>query len=72
MNNPDDMVYGYELIGEASIDVGGPFRESLSNVSKDIQSDILPLMIRSANNKNNHGEHRDCYVINSNSRNPSH
>lgn len=58
--------------GEGSIDAGGPYRESLTNICSEIESDNLPLLIKTANNRNNHGEFRDCWVPNPKSNNPTH
>jgi hypothetical protein len=38
----------------------------------EIESDSLPLLIKTANNRNNHGENRDCFVANPLSNNPTH
>lgn len=71
-NKPDDQVYGVEFAGEGSIDVGGPFRESLTNMVRDMELGTVPLIRKSVNNKNDHGENRECYVIDSLSKTPTH
>ena len=38
----------------------------------EIESENLPLLIKTANNRNNHGENRDCFVPNPSSNNPTH
>jgi len=38
----------------------------------EIESDSLPLLIKTANNRNNHGENRDCFIPNPSSKNPTH
>ena len=60
------------FVGEASIDAGGPFRDSLDNVTKELESDVLPLLIKTSNNRNDHGSNRDCFMINPSSRSPTH
>ena len=60
------------FVGEGSADGGGPFRESLTNISREIQSMVLPLLIPTQNNKNDHGLYRDCWTINPSSNSPSH
>jgi len=30
------------------------------------------LMLKSPNNRNNHGDNRDCFVVNHNSKTPTH
>lgn len=54
------------------MDVGGPFREILTNIVGECESTVLPLFLKSANNRNDHGENRECYVINSTSKTPTH
>lgn len=71
-NTPDDQVYSCKLAGEGSIDVGGPFRESLTNQVDEMEKGTVPLIRKSANNKTEHGENRECYVIDSSSRTPTH
>jgi E3 ubiquitin-protein ligase HERC2 len=58
--------------GEASIDAGGPYRESLDNMAKELESDLLPLLIKSPNNRNDHGSNRDCFILNPSARSPTH
>lgn len=38
---------------------------------KELESESLPLLIRSANNKNNHGQFRECWIPNCSSRSPT-
>ena len=52
------------FVGEASIDVGGPFREALSQAWSEMQSPILPLLIPSPNQKHNQGLFREKWIIN--------
>ncbi len=58
--------------GESSIDAGGPYRETLTNIAVEFESGVLPLMIKSPNNRNNHGDNRECFVVNQNSKTPTH
>ena len=58
--------------GEASVDAGGPFRESLDNIAKELETDQVPLLIKSSNNRNDHGNNRDCFIVNPSSRSPTH
>ncbi|CDW84904.1 hect e3 ubiquitin [Stylonychia lemnae] len=71
-NSTDSRVYSAKFIGEGSIDAGGPYRESLTNICSELESENLPLLIKTANNRNNHGENRDCFIPNLNSNNPTH
>ena len=68
----DSRCYYAKFIGEGSIDAGGPFRETFDNIMKELESDLLPLLIKSANNRNDHGSNRDCFVINPATRSPTH
>ena len=52
-----------ELIGEGSIDAGGPRREYLDHLAEEVVNK-LKLFIPSPNNKHNVGEERDKYVPN--------
>uniref|UniRef100_A0A7S3NE73 HECT domain-containing protein n=1 Tax=Euplotes harpa TaxID=151035 RepID=A0A7S3NE73_9SPIT len=60
------------FVGEGSIDAGGPYRESLTNITDELQSACLPLLIKTQNHKNDHGLNRDCWTINPSSTSPSH
>jgi hypothetical protein len=71
-NTPDTKVYSVTFAGEASVDAGGPFRESLTNIVRDLEVGTLPLLRKSVNNKNDHGENRECFVIDSLSKTPTH
>lgn len=59
-------------MGEGSIDVGGPFRETLTNVVDELESALLPLLVKTANNKNDHGFMRECWTLNPSSITPTH
>lgn len=68
----ESRCWSASFVGEASIDAGGPFRDSLDNVTKEIESENLPLLIKTSNNRNDHGVNRDCFMINPSSRSPTH
>lgn len=57
--------YDIKFKGEGSIDAGGPFRESFTNIAAELMSSVLPLLIKSPNNRNEFGSYRDCYILNS-------
>jgi hypothetical protein len=38
----------------------------------ELESDNLPLLIKTANNRNNHGDNRDSFIPNPKSNSPSH
>lgn len=54
-NKVDSKVFSVTFAGEGSQDAGGPFRDCITNMCKELQNDCLPLLIRTPNNKNNHG-----------------
>jgi len=58
--------------GEGSIDAGGPYRETLTNICKELMSSALPLLIQTPNNKNNHGVYRECWMVNPSATSPTH
>jgi hypothetical protein len=72
MNNPDDRVLRVEFIEEASIDAGGPYRETLNNMIEDLEKGTVPLLKKTANNQNNHGANRECFTVNEASTMPTH
>jgi len=72
MSGADAQAFSANFLGEGSIDVGGPFRETLSNVVEEIESDALPLLIKTPNNRNDHGTERECYMPNPASQTPTH
>jgi E3 ubiquitin-protein ligase HERC2 len=54
------------------VDAGGPFRESITNIASELMSDVLPLLVKSANNKQQAGDCQDCYVVNPSAKSPTH
>lgn len=46
------------------MDVGGPFRECIGNVVDELETDSLPLLIKTPNNRNDHGSNRECFMLN--------
>ena len=72
MNTTDSQMFSVEFVGEGSIDAGGPFRETMTNLATEIESEHLPLFIKTLNNKNDHGNNRDCYILNPASNTPTH
>jgi hypothetical protein len=72
MNGTDAQAWEVLLAGEGSMDVGGPFREALTNSAEELESDALPLLIKTPNNRNDHGSNRECYTLNPASTTPTH
>ena len=53
-----------QFVGEASVDVGGPYREAISQLCTELQSGALPLFTQSPNQKNDSGQFREKWVFN--------
>lgn len=71
-NSVESQAWSVDFLGEASIDAGGPYRESITNIAQEFMSAALPQLIKTANNKNDHGMNRECWIPNSAARNPTH
>lgn len=50
------------FLGEGAEDAGGPFREHLSEMCRELMSARLPFFVPTANHVHNTGSHRDAYV----------
>ncbi|KAJ9471066.1 putative E3 ubiquitin-protein ligase HERC2 [Diplonema papillatum] len=48
--------------GEGAEDVGGPYREHITEMCAELMSDATPLFIPSPNQRSGVGPHRDCFV----------
>ena len=59
-----ERIYKINYRGEASIDAGGPYNESMSNICDELQSSFLHLFIPTANHVGNMGENREAWTIN--------
>lgn len=68
----DKTCWKINFMGEGSMDYGGPFRDSLVNISKELESGVLPLLIKSANNRTECGLYRECFVLNPEANSPTH
>ena len=58
--------------GMASIDAGGPYRDVIETVCKDLMSPYCPLFVPTANAKARLGDNRDCVVPNPSCHTPHH
>lgn len=54
------------------MDLGGPFRDSLVNIGQELESSVLPLLIKSPNNRTECGTYRECFVLNPEANSPTH
>ena len=71
-NNVDARALRVRFLNEASIDAGGPFRETLTNFVTEMESGALPHLVMTENHKNNYGDNRDGFILNSDSTMPTH
>ena len=69
--DPDSRCYHVDFKGEGSMDYGGPFRDSLVNIARELEDNVLPILIKTPNNRNEHGSFRDCYLLNGSSKTPT-
>jgi E3 ubiquitin-protein ligase HERC2 len=68
----DMQVWNVAFVGEGSVDVGGPYRESITHMCADLMSDATPLFIRSPNGRNDVGLNREKFVVNPSSTSSLH
>lgn len=50
------------FLGEGAEDAGGPFREHLSEMCRELMSSRLPFFVPTANHVHNTGSHREAFV----------
>eukprot|EP00003_Mantamonas_plastica_P032759 TRINITY_DN905_c0_g1_i15.p2 TRINITY_DN905_c0_g1~~TRINITY_DN905_c0_g1_i15.p2 ORF type:complete len:1205 (-),score=565.17 TRINITY_DN905_c0_g1_i15:483-4097(-) len=62
--DPSKKAWHVDFDGESSIDVGGPYRESFSQMIQELQSTHLNLLVKVPNAKYNVGLNRDKYIPN--------
>lgn len=67
-----NKMYRCTLMGERAHDAGGPYRESWSMYSADLQSPSLPLLIRTPNARHNAGQGREKWTLNPGSTSSTH
>lgn len=72
VNQATDKCWSTRFIHEGGIDDTGLFRESLYEFSVELMSSALPLIVKTANNKNDCGENREKWTLNPSSTSPSH
>ena len=60
----NNKLFNATFIGEASIDAGGPYRECLSTIYTELQSNALTLFIPTPNQKNDSGSFREKWTVN--------
>jgi len=60
----NQQMFNVTFLGEGSIDIGGPYRECVANMSADLMSTNTPLFIPCPNKRNDVGLNREKWVIN--------
>lgn len=68
----DKKAFNVKFLSEGGIDDGGLFRDAIVNIATELQSHILPLLMKTPNNRNDHGNGRECFILNGSSRSPTH
>lgn len=63
-NKKGAQLWNVTFSGEGSIDVGGPYRESLTAAVEDLQSAATPLFLLCPNGKNSVGLNREKWIAN--------
>ena len=60
----DGCPFGVHFKGEGGYDCGGPRRDGMSNICKEIMSEALPFLMPTSNNTTTSGSNTDWYQIN--------
>ena len=71
-NDSSSQAWCATLMGEGSIDAGGPYRETITNMCGELMDKVLPMLIPTPNNKSDHGLGRDCWTVNPSATSPTH
>lgn len=58
------QMFQVTFLGEGSIDVGGPYRECITQACADLMSSTVPLFIQCPNKTNNVGLNREKWIVN--------
>lgn len=66
------QLYDTVFMGEHSHDAGGPYRESFAVYAQELQSTLLPLLVKSPNSILKVGKFRDRWVFNPGCNSPKH
>ncbi|TMW68511.1 hypothetical protein Poli38472_005979 [Pythium oligandrum] len=66
-----NRIYKVNFLGENAEDAGGPYNETFSQYSMELQSPQLPLLIRSPNAQHNVGAGRENWVLNPGATSPT-
>jgi len=72
INKPDESIFKIYFKGEGGSDYGGLYRDFITSICNEIHSKALPFMIPTPNNKSEHGENRESYIVNPSSTRATH
>ena len=62
--NKRDQLFRSHIKGEDSYDCGGPQRDIVSNMCEELMSDVLPILVPTANNVANLEPNQDSFTLN--------
>ena len=60
----DGCPFNVKFKGEGGQDYGGPRRDALNNICKELMSEILPFFVRTSNNITARGKNADMFQLN--------
>jgi len=64
IRNTGDQMFQVILLHEGATDAGGPYRDVLSHVCEELQSNVLDIFIKTPNHIGELGSYRDKFMIN--------
>jgi hypothetical protein len=67
-----EQAFKVRFSNEEGIDMGGPYREAITAMTKELFSDKLSLFILCPNAKQNFGKNRDKWILNPGAKSPVH
>lgn len=72
INKAESLIFKVTFKGEGGSDHGGLYRDCITSVCTELQSKLLPLLIPTPNNKSEHGENRESFIVNPSSTKATH
>lgn len=61
---PGQTPFSVKFKNEEAVDQGGPYSDSISQICKELQSHVLPLLIKSPNQAHHIGLFREKWILN--------
>jgi hypothetical protein len=68
VDGPENRVWRANFLHEGSIDDGGPYRESMENISAELQAGVISLLVKTPNHINGSGFLQECFEFNPQAR----